>query len=93
MSKRNITSSVAEAIRLALPNDLTPSMAKKAAIAVEGIVMETLRDRLAGQALAGFCAQSPGLLRPIDYDRVPQECYRLADAMLVERAKEAPDGE
>ncbi len=47
----------------------------------------SLRDYFAGQALAGLCANGESVI--IDGERTPIQAaaYRLADAMLAERAK------
>ncbi len=44
----------------------------------------TLRDWFAGQALLGMVG-SDG--EPVGFNAVASQCYKYADAMLVERAK------
>ena len=47
----------------------------------------TLRDWFAGQALAGFCANSVGIGN-WSPEGIAQDAFRIADAMLVERTVE-----
>lgn len=44
----------------------------------------SLRDYFAGQALAGWCANSGA---ETDFEYVAHGCYKQADAMLVAREK------
>lgn len=45
---------------------------------------KTLRDELAMAAMQGFCAD-PGFTSP--FKTIAESAYRMADAMLAERAK------
>lgn len=47
----------------------------------------SLRDWLAGQALAGILQGLMKGIRPEDVPRMAADCYGIADAMLAERAK------
>lgn len=47
----------------------------------------TLRDYFAAKALAGILPALAQGIRPQDIQNMAQDCYGIADAMLVERAK------
>ena len=50
----------------------------------------TLRDWFAGQALAGLASLPTLTVKSLDDEPYSRVAYRLADAMLAERAKGGP---
>lgn len=51
---------------------------------LQDIAVETLRDKFAGQALAGLLAHQN---RVNEMDQIASDAYKQADSMLAERAK------
>lgn len=47
-----------------------------------------LRDFFAAQALQGYLSSFDSFSEPVEFaSKIAEDCYRMADAMLAERAK------
>jgi hypothetical protein len=58
-----------------------------------GVLPVDLRDYFAGQALIGILGSRHGFLVDVGTDNAPSWAYRVADAMLAERAKALTPGD
>lgn len=48
----------------------------------------SLRDYFAAKALQGYLASFDSFSEPVEFaSKIAEDCYRMADAMLAERAK------
>lgn len=74
----------------AFPASITLTQGNRLVAAPEALRGMTLRDYFAAKAMQGFVAHPESDYAPLIDEEVPmlaREAYRLADAMLTERAK------